>query len=787
MSQVLPFFQGVNNAGAMARQFANNARSSYLGGLQEQQVRINQDKHDQEQYTNNVNAVTAAAIDNGFSKDGRSLDQDALNAAYERKKKGEPTPALDSFAAATANTIFGDQLADLFKFKKLVVTPEGDATLEGEYNDDAGQTAPMTVKGTSEQDDPVAFIPGEKFGGLLSTAYSTIVNHPNYATTNVEVQRKILLDQSVRGSKAQAGRFTSVVLGELSKIAPPEQARALMSQLSGMTPAEQVTYLRDNVVPAMQKKLDDLNLSDEQKESIKQTTPDDSPDSAVGEQDNPPIDSSTATQIEKLNEELQSLGTGRAADRRRMAIRAKIKALGASAEAKQFAEAQDSSETPVEVSEEEESGIMSWVQENPVDAAMLAASGVLLMAGPAGWAIRGGLSAVRATPQAAKWIMGKVAKAPNATARGARAATTKPKYKGKPRNSKGQLTSKGNEARQFSTTKTGLTVGTLAVGSMAVQNMLAENPEMEDADDGAKSLVTKAVNTSKEDIIAGNGPTFTQKELDGFKDFLTSKGVKSMQDAARESVDIQQALRAVLSTTMKHQEQANEMMEKFNNVMETGNPSFDNKSLATFRQEQRKIGNNEHANEISQQNADRLVETENRAMYGEAYETIDTVGEKIQNLMFNEEGEPLDPSQGKIKNTFFGGTGVVKKLLTRMRAQQSRMEKDPSNKAAKEQYKIFKDEALAAISFALQAASAEGSLEWSAATESGAAMSASDRGLSRIGFDPTNGGFIIRKPGTPLQDGDGFTKQQAMRFFGDRETYNFFVKELEKVSKKRGS
>ena len=87
---------------------------------------------------------------------------------------------------------------------------------------------------------------------------------------------------------------------------------------------------------------------------------------------------------------------------------------------------------------------------------------------------------------------------------------------------------------------------------------------------------------------------------------------------------------------------------------------------------------------------------------------------------------------------------------------------------------------LAQISYGLQFVNKKGDLEWSIETDSGAALSGGDSGLSRIARDGTKGGVKILKPGTTNQDGDAFTALQISEFFGGNQPLiDFFYKKLD--------
>ena len=781
--------KGLERAASMAGFVAGNNERASLRQIQRYE-------HEKGAYADNVASIRSIAMSAGYSKDGgQSIDQAAIDRDFEKKKRGEATPELDAFAAGLANTQFADQLLPNFQFDKVVATPNGDAVLEGEYKagENAGTRAPMTINGSADNNDEVAGTPQAQLGQTIQNAYTQIMANPLYARQSAEIQQLVQLDKSMRGSQYQASTMAAKITNKMNGMLDRKHIQALQAELGGMTPSQQVVYMRDNILPAMQLTLDEIELAPEEKASIEQTQPDDSEQLAQTQADpkaepeaeaEAPVDSQTATEIEKLNNELQSLPTGRGGEARRRAIKAKIKSLGASSEAKEFADSEEGSAPPEQVSEEEETGIIAWAKENPVDAAMLAASGLLLLAGPAGWAARGLLTTARATPAATRWIAGQAAKKGPAAARG---AVSKPKYKGKPRNAQGQLTTQGNEARQFSAGRAGATGLVLTGASVGIQEVVSENPELENESDATKSAVTKGVNSANDDLVNGKGPSFTQQELDDFAAFLSRKGVTNIEAVTNLNVDEQQTLRAVLAVTSQDQNQRKAMMTQFDNMLTSGDPGLSRKNMIDAQQRQKEIENTTFSNETGRMNAIRLRDDELRQTYESTYKDIDATDKTIRELMFDEDGGERNPSAKEIKDTMFGPGGPIKKLIARSRTYRTRMQKDPNNEAARAQYEIYKSEALAAISYALQARSAEGSLEYSWATDSDQTMSANDRLLSRIAFTADDGLKItIAGQGGDGQSGDAYTKREAAEFFGDRETYNWFKTELQKRTNKRG-
>jgi len=295
--------------------------------------------------------------------------------------------------------------------------------------------------------------------------------------------------------------------------------------------------------------------------------------------------------------------------------------------------------------------------------------------------------------------------------------------------------------------------------------------------------VTKGVNSANDNLQNGEGPSFTQQELNDFAAFLNKKGITNVEGAVDESTDIKQTLLAVLSVTISDPTRRAEAQKKFMNIMETGDQGFSAKDLSTLRTERANLDLRQDEFELAVDKHEASVDTETRAADKVVLDYDKETDKRVRSFLVDEDGNKLDPEFDEIQAEFFGGSGIVTNLLKRMRAQKESYERRPREQSMR-QYTQYKDRVMTHISLAMQLASADDGLEVSFATESGS-ISGSDRFLSRIATN-TDGGFDILKPGTNDKDGDGFTRNQALQLIGDVELYDLFVKEVKKSMEKRG-
>ena len=483
-----------------------------------------------------------------------------------------------------------------------------------------------------------------------------------------------------------------------------------------------------------------------------------------------------AQKAEEIATKAQAAGDN---PRQRTALQAQAKALGASDDAKEFADSQDGSEQPQEVPEQDQNQLIQWVQENPVDAAMLAASGVLLFAGPVGWAVRGGLTALRATPQAARWIASR-------SAQGVKGAVSKPKYPGPPRNNKGQLTKSGQEARTLSATRLGATGAVITGTSIAVQEML-EQADAEEIPEPVKELAAETAEATEEDIVQGR-ITVTPEQITALRKSLDLKGIRSLAEMDRATLAEQQALRAALSVFAQDAQQRTDYNNALMNVMETGSASYNQKDLDTARSTQ-------FSNETARINAETSrinAETSRNNSRRQYSELMDKLGEDtndqvraavdtVREVLFDDDGTPLDIDMAKVDGAF---SGSIADIWRQYNTQEKNLKRNRNNRVAALRSAQFERALDAQLSAYMQIFNRSDEPEISfLATDSGAPVSLSDNQMSRIKIAETDAGgnptvFHVLKDDSKTQDGDAITAAQFKSKLGNEKLYEYFIEKL---------
>jgi hypothetical protein len=161
---------------------------------------------------------------------------------------------------------------------------------------------------------------------------------------------------------------------------------------------------------------------------------------------------------------------------------------------------------------------------------------------------------------------------------------------------------------------------------------------------------------------------------------------------------------------------------------------------------------------------------------------------KISDLFVNKDGEPQDVDKDTYLQAAIGTGGAISSLWGKTKEQLRIVNDDNASamqrKTAQQQLNMLQQALLAQISFGMQFLSQDGGLEYSLATDSGAALSGNDSALSRVARD--GDGYIILKPGTKSKDGDGFTGDQLAKFFSDEGLREFFDGKLTEISNRRG-
>jgi len=312
--------------------------------------------------------------------------------------------------------------------------------------------------------------------------------------------------------------------------------------------------------------------------------------------------------------------------------------------------------------------------------------------------------------------------------------------------------------------------------------------EIKDPDPQIESAAKTSAKATDQDIIDGK-VQFTREQVESLQARLKDKGITDLNGIVKASYEEQQAMRGMIAVLARDAEARKTALEQFDNVIATGNPDYNTKTLTEARLAQQEANTKGYTAETGRMNSNRLTTEMFSTFAGSTGTFIGEKVKKITDLFTDKDGEAVEPKVDDVKNAMFGQGGAASSLWGKAKNQKrildsttaSAQEKD----AAQRQLNMLQQALLAQLSFAMQYRSAKGDLEFSVfATDSGASLSGNDSALSRIARD--GDGYIIVKPGTGEQDGDRITGEQLANFFGDKELLGFFNEKLDEISKKRG-
>jgi hypothetical protein len=230
-------------------------------------------------------------------------------------------------------------------------------------------------------------------------------------------------------------------------------------------------------------------------------------------------------------------------------------------------------------------------------------------------------------------------------------------------------------------------------------------------------------------------------------------------------------------------------------MIETGTLSYDRKSLDAAVLDDRKQDATEYSYKTARANSTRLRDQFVGDAVHKSSTFINKQGENVAKLFVDGDGNALDPSVKQYQTAALGQNGSIANLFRRLQGAMNRRKSGAGGRdVAGAESRQLTDALLAQISFGMQFVSQDGDLEVSfLATDSGAALTASDSRLSRIARDGARdaqgrSGIIILKPGTNTQDGDAFSAEQVEEFFGGNEELSrFFFTKLDEIERQRAS
>jgi hypothetical protein len=286
----------------------------------------------------------------------------------------------------------------------------------------------------------------------------------------------------------------------------------------------------------------------------------------------------------------------------------------------------------------------------------------------------------------------------------------------------------------------------------------------------------------------------TREQVAALKEALNDKGIMSFREMPRASLAEQRALLAVLSSDESADPAQRERYQiALNNMIETGTMSYDRKSLDAAVLDERKQTSTEFQAQTARANTIRLRDEFVGGAVHKSSTFINKQGENIAKLFVDGDGNALDPSVKQYQTAALGQNGSIANLFRRLQGAITRQRSGAGGRdVAGAESRQLTDALLAQISFGMQFISQDDDLEISfLATDSGAALTASDSRLSRIARDGAQdaqgrSGIIILKPGTNTQDGDAFSAKQVQEFFGgNTELSRFFFTKLDEIERQR--
>ena len=320
--------------------------------------------------------------------------------------------------------------------------------------------------------------------------------------------------------------------------------------------------------------------------------------------------------------------------------------------------------------------------------------------------------------------------------------------------------------------------------------------QIQDPDPQIESAAKTSAEATDQDIIDGK-VQFTREQVESLQARLKDKGITDLNGLVKASYEEQQAMRGMIAVLARDAEARKNALEQFDNVMATGNPDYDTKTLQEARVAQQnadsstlKAQTGAYSAETGRMNTERLTTEMFSTFAGGTGTFIGKKVKKITDLFTDDDGEFDEPEVDDVKNAMFGAGGAASAIWGKAKNQLRILNSDSASTqqktAAQQQLNMLQQALLAQLSFGMQFLSAQGDLEYSfLATDSGASLSGNDSALSRIARD--GDGYIIVKPGTKgEQDGDRITGEQLANFFGDKELLGFFNQKLDEISKQRG-
>lgn len=312
----------------------------------------------------------------------------------------------------------------------------------------------------------------------------------------------------------------------------------------------------------------------------------------------------------------------------------------------------------------------------------------------------------------------------------------------------------------------------------ATQEPVDENPAI-------RSGVEKAKAATDEDIVEGK-VQFTQEEIVALQERLKGKGIETLEEMNKATLQEQQELRAMLSTIAVNKTQREEYLTRMNNVMATGSADYNAQDLDTAMLNERIENRQQQAEKRQGRQADtaRMNAETARLNYFRQVEDHDwkvseKIGERIRNnftaakkAIYGVDGD------GNINNDInFDGGRFFSEYRGAFEDAYKEFRSAPANTPRKAETQVALN---SMISMGIQALAE--SEEYGSFGENflpdGAVdyIDGNDDLLSRLQVQ-SDGSVIVYDPTTGSQQDESVPKSVLRRIFGD-SGYAYFIKEI---------
>lgn len=657
-----------------------------------------------------------AANDLGITKEGGgAIDEEKLAAKLELgRQNNQLDPQLASLLVLMGNEDLAVKSNEGFKFERLALGPQGTFTLQGSYEGQDGNRY-LTKGGEKGDAAPVAFMSVNDVAGHAATQYNQIQNRPGAAYETRELDLKRDLI-TVDSSVKEKQQAIESTVGTLTN--------DLEAAIFRIYPKEYASKMSRGMKEDLKNKSYSERLAILQEIGAKLE---------ISEEDL----SVSPDQIKAVSEITTQDSTG-----------------------------------------EQDAGQLKYVgkEREQLEEKLAAAKETLAKQEAVG--PRSKLGGGRAYIRAAKKRVEKLEAQLNET------VTEK-----KPTETKGLTKSQKKAAeRQLVTAEKNLATAKKSGDQSYIERAQARvdklNEKLGNADieievktPSIEAIDSKLENATEQDFVEGR-VKYSEEELKALRERLDGKGIKKLEDAIGKDKKEILYIKGALSSVIQDQQQRKAMLDRLNNMLDTGMPGMSAKDLDASKQ-------NWYTSATARMNSERQ-QTQLQNEIAKALDSdIQDSLKGLEKMMFNDDGSLKDYDMDDVDAAFFGpgrGFSVTWQKFDR----QNRLAKRNGKQQFVDNANQLRQGLLAQLSLYVQLYNKSDDPEVSIlATESGAPVNFSDTTMSRLAIaerdqktgDPTV--FHVIKPDSGTQDGDAITASQLKTKFGNDELYDFFVTELE--------